>query len=242
MGLLTEHRFEEAVCQYGDELQQEPNDAALWADYSKALLCLGRFPEALAGYQRANTLANLRDFGCRDPFLEHAGTVQWLLGDRTAAIRTLTEAVDGIQRGTIKYADQAGGATPGLLLWYMGVTARCDAAVAHVEKYLRKLAKKPKIQYWPGPAVQFVLGGAAFEQMRDADVQMAGLDLPGLLGKAGEDLFTRRHAVQALFYQAAKHRHDGLEDECLSTMRICAGLKNPVIELEWFLARAEARA
>ena len=241
MGLISEHRYEEAVQQYGKQLEKESEDAALWADYSKALLCLGRFPEALEGYQRACDLAWKHSKFGEHPYMRDLGTVQWLLGDRTAAIKTVEASVDGVLNGTIKYADQTGGASQGLLLWYMGITTIDEVITTHAENYLRRLAKKSIIKSWPGPVALYVLGDISFQEMLESDDDLKGNNILQLVEKAQTDLLIRRMTVQALFYLAVSKRCEGDEDGCHHMMVDCARLENPIIELEWYLARAEAR-
>jgi len=52
----------------------------------------------------------------------------------------------------------------------------------------------------------------------------------------------RRRLCQALFYVAVAKRDQGDEAGCADGMRQCHALENPLLEEEWYLARAEAGA
>ena len=74
-----------------------------------------------------------------------------------AAIRTLRQAVDGILDGAIAYSDIAGGVSQGVLLWNMGITAEDKASRTYALKYLKRLAKRKRSAYWPGPLARFAV-------------------------------------------------------------------------------------
>jgi hypothetical protein len=170
--------------------------------------------------------------------LINVGTVLWLLGRREEAIATYKAAVDGILTGTIHYADLAGGVSQGLLLWYAGVTSADEKATQHALKYLRNRAKRRAISSWPGPLALFVLGRKTQEEALLATSGFTQVD--AAIHRAKTDLLRRRELVQALFYFAVRHRSEGDEEQCRAGMIQCAGLENPIIEQEWYLARAEA--
>ncbi len=235
--MLVAGRYREAAAIYETRIKKRPNDAGTIACYGDAMLCLRRFSRAADCYRHATAIES-ETLGGSQPYVEHVGVALWLHGRHQESIEILRSAVDGIADGSIEFADIAGGVTQGLLLWYAGVTAGDNTARDHALSYLRKLAKQPRIKYWPGPAALFVLGRKSPTTILRAlcgttDVERAMIDARSDLGK-------RRELVQALFYFAAKQRAEGGEDECLAGMRACASLANPVVELEWYLARAEA--
>jgi hypothetical protein len=55
-----------------------------------------------------------------------------------------------------------------------------------------------------------------------------------------KDVLKRRRLVNAMFYFATRSRDEGSEEECLARMRKCASIENPIVEVEWYLARGEA--
>ena len=238
--MVLAHRYSEAMRRYEAELKIQPDDTGLLAEYATTLLNLGRLNEALAHLWRANALLNQELMGESQPYLTDIGAILWLLGRRDEAIRTFRASVNGILDGSIKFADNAGGVSQGLLLWYAGLTALDETAKEDALNYLRKLARKPRIKYWPGPLALFVLG-----RQSHGDVlweASGGSEIDDAILQARSDLLKRRQLTQALFYFAVQRRSDGLEEECREGMRKCASLENPVLEVEWYLARAEGQA
>jgi hypothetical protein len=171
--------------------------------------------------------------------LKTIGAVQWLLGLRQEAIQTFRASVDGILNRTIKFADLAGGVSQGVLLWYTGGSAPDASAREYALKYLTKLAKRSRIEYWPGPLARLVLDQVDFAFVLEKATGMRELQPSVDLTKG--DLLKRRQLVQALFYRGVQARSLGHESECQDWMRRCFELENPIIELEWYLARNEVR-
>lgn len=235
--LVIAHRYTEALAAYDARLQGGVENSLELANRSTVLLCLGRLSEALEGFQRADNLAAQRLHGETRPYLDKIASIFWLLGRRDKAIQLLTSAVDGVLNGSIKFADNAGGVTQGLLLWYAGVAASDDSAKEHSRKYLRKLTNSARIKQWPGPLAFFVLGEIMPENLL---LELFGTsELNTLINKAKVDLLNRRRLVKALFYLATCRRSAGSQDESHAEMVRCATLENPILEIEWYLARAE---
>jgi hypothetical protein len=87
----------------------------------------------------------------------------WCLDQWPAAMKLMHGLVEGILDKSIEFGDLAGGVQQGLLLHYMGVTAKDSEAAAFSIAYLRRLSKKSSIDYWPGPVARYVLGEISFE-------------------------------------------------------------------------------
>jgi len=211
------------------------------AGYGRCLMFFGRFREALDAFWLANRLADMEAplEGSRGTYFEVIGTLYWLLQDRSKAIQMWRAACDGILDGTIRYADLAGGAEQGLLLWYGAVTQGDQAQLAFARKYLRRLARrKMHITAWPGPLALHLLG-----QVSCGDVLLAGRwgtsELSKAITMSRADILARREIIDALFYFGVKYRTDGEEDQCKDMLRLCASLENPGVEDEWYLARHE---
>jgi hypothetical protein len=149
----------------------------------------------------------------------------------------LKRAVDGILDGTILYADLAGGVSQGLLTWYFGVSARDHELQDYALRYLTKLSRKSKIRFWPGPVARYILGQIALDEMLVAGSGAA--DFKGAIHLAVSDLLKRRQVCNAIFYHAVRKRKEGDEEACTCGMLQCRQLENPIIEEEWYLARAE---
>lgn len=235
--MVLAHRYAEAVDRYEESLKIQPDDTGLLAEHATALLNLGRLDLALTQLRRANALVHQEVMGESQPYLIDIGTILWLLGRREEAIQTLTASVNGILDRSIKFADNGGGVSQGLLLWYAGLSAPDEKAEKDALNYLRKLATKPRIKYWPGPLALFTLGKTS-----DMEVILEATganELDDAIVRARSNLLKRRQLAKALFYFAVRKRDEGLEQECRDSMRACASLENPVLEPEWYLARAE---
>jgi tetratricopeptide (TPR) repeat protein len=235
--LVLAHHYGEALVIFDG--RRGPDSGALEAaNRSTALLCLGRLSEALAGFRTASERAIQESRGESRAYQAEIGAILWLLGRRDEAIATFRAAVDGVLDGSIKYADNAGGVGQGLLLWYAGVTTRDGAATEHSLKYLRKLAKRPRIKYWPGPLALLALGQKTEQEVLLEACGSSDLDVA--IKQASADLLKRRELAQSLFYFGVRKRSEGHEEGCRQRMITCARLENPILEAEWYLARAEA--
>lgn len=237
--MLFAHRYEEFAAYCKSEFERNPDESGWMADHARALQCMGKLEEALSEYEQANALHCEKLNAESQPYLANIGALQWLVGRREDAIVTFRAAVDGILDGSITFADIAGGVSQGLLLWYAGVTAGRAEVTDYALKYLRnRSGRKPWIEQWPGPLGIYVLGESSEE-----DVLVKGTGharLKDAIRHAKTDLLARRQLVQTLFYFAVRKRRDGFEEECRVGMVKCASLENPIIEVEWYLACAEA--
>lgn len=107
-------------------------------------------------------------------------------------------------------------------------------------RYLKKLATRRRIQYWPGPAALFLLGGLTFgDAVRDAT---GFADIAEAKKIAEQDLMKRRQLTAILFAAGTERRMAGDEAGCRMFLAECAGLTNPLVEYEWHLARSEVPA
>lgn len=240
LDLLESHRYAEAAAAYADYAKKGDPVRGAPAGYAKACLCLGEFEQAKTSFRLADEME--QDTRRKDPhpYALWTGTAEWLLGRRQEAMRHFTQSVDGVLDGSIGYGDLAGGVSQGLLLWYAGVTAQDMAASEHALKYLRRLAGKPCIQYWPGPLALFALGESSEEEVLK---EACGVDqLDAAEEEADKNLLKRRHLVNSLFYFGVRQRVNGCEEQCRQWMRRCFALENPIVECEWYLARGEVAA
>jgi len=208
-------------------------DRAIGADRADALLCVGRLSEALEGFAAANESFRKSRSA---PYLTKMGTVQWLMGNRSAAKELYRSSVDGVRFGTIAYADAAGGVGQGLLLWYAGITTEDPNATEHALDYLTLLAKESRIQIWPGPLAQIVLETKSFDEILGHSFDAN--NLTEVTERAKRDILTTRELTQALFVLGTQYRKQGDQDRCRQVFQQCAQLENPH-EDEWYLAAAE---
>jgi tetratricopeptide (TPR) repeat protein len=236
--LVLAHRYRDALTVFDSRRRAGVSQDSLEiANRCTALLCLGEYNEALEGFTRANQLAAERLQGEAQPYLDKMGTILWLLGRRAEATETFRHAVDGILDGAIKFADNSGGVSLCLLLWYAAVTSGDHAQKEHAEKCIRKLAKRSRIREWPGALGLLVVGIRSPESLI---VELCGVSSFGeCLAQSKRDLLLRRRLVKALFYIATCSRAKGSESECAIGMAQCAGMENPIVEAEWYLAHSE---
>lgn len=240
LALLQSHRYAEAAATYAEYARKgDPVRGAL-AGYAKACLCLGKIEEAITYFRLADERERDTRRADPHPYGLWIGTTEWLLGRRREAIQSFKQSVNGVLDGSIGYGDLAGGVSQGLLLWYAGVTAFDAAASEHALEYLRKLAGKSRIQYWPGPLASFVLGENTEDEVLQKACGVAELDVATEIAK--KDLLKRRQLVASLFYFGVRQRANGSEEQCRKWIERCVALENPIIECEWYLARGEVAA
>lgn len=202
------------------------------------LLCLERHEEALAHFREATAQAKERE----GAYLENAGVAQWLMGRHRDAAITWRSRVSGISSGTIDYTDFSGGASDGLLLWYAAVTLKDDDLLNYAMDFFHELSTPerlssfPGISSWPGPLVHLALGSKSAEAILQE--HFGDKSLARLL-RWDADILRRRKLVNALFFFAVKRRADGQERECRKLMSTVVQIENPLLELEWYLARGE---
>jgi len=235
--LLFAHRYSEAAETYRLQMVRQPeknyNDGL-----GRALLCLKRFSEAIPVFEKANEMASRRLKG-NFPCLNEIGAAMWLAEKRVDAIAQWRGAVDAVLDETCLYGDAAGGATQGLLLWYGAVTQKNSMEREYALKYLEGVRRKNAygVEIWPLPPVSMVLGAQPFEKTLTDGIGASDLEI--CIKMARTDLLKRRHLCQALFYGACREREAGNETACMDKMQACFHLENPIIEIEWYLARGE---
>jgi hypothetical protein len=236
--LWQAHRHAEAIVECRRRLAVNPEDFAAVGTLSRALLSARSYQEALPALERIGTHER-RDkvaLGLSGRQLDIA-CLHWLMGNRLTAIMLMRGAVHGILDHSIKFGDAAGGVEQGLLLYYMGLTADDPDSVPFAIKYLRNRAKRAAIHVWPGPLARYYLGDLGFEDVLAAATGQR--NLADAIKVARTDLLKRRQLVGALFHDGVKKREEGAEEQCMARMRECYALEDPLIELEWYLARHE---
>jgi tetratricopeptide (TPR) repeat protein len=236
--LLFAHHYSEAVEAYHNHLREHP-EQNYYPGLGQALLSLGRFPEALLSFRKANEMEGQRVKGSL-PHINAVGAVLWLTGERANAMTEWHHAVSGILDRSIHYGDLAGGASQGLLLWYGSITLKDADQKEYALKYLRYLKSKKVYSssvLWPRPIVLMAVGDYSFERV--LEVGAGSCDLHACIEQARKDLLKRRHLCQVLFYAACREREAGNEAGCFDMMQKCCGLENPILEEEWHLARNE---
>lgn len=193
------------------------------------LLCLERYEEALT--QFADAAAQ------DEAYLVSVGVAQWLMGRHHDAAITWRRSVSDIRSGTI-----AGGALNGLLLWYAAVTLKDDDLFNYSTDFLRERSASGRLSVWPNRSSfpEPPVNPAPEERSVEAFLQQhfGDKNLENLL-RGSDDIVRQRELVNALFFLAVKHRADGQEQECRKLMSAVVQIENPLVELEWYLARGE---
>jgi hypothetical protein len=133
----------------------------------------------------------------------------------------------------------AGGVEQGLLLYYMETTVSDPDAASFALKYLQNRTKRSAIRLWPGPLARNYLDELSFEEVL---AEATGRrNLAEAVSLAEKDLLSRRQLCEALFHDGVRYRAHGTEELCMARMRQCYALEDPLIELEWYLARYEVQ-
>lgn len=235
--LFTSYRFDEAVEAYKNQLREAPNEWANIEGLSHALMAVGRYAEAIPYLERVNEYAMNLHPGATGRQIE-LSVCHWIIGERPQALGIIKSLVVAVRDGKIGYTDIAGGVTQGLILCYMAATLQASSDVDIAMRFLKKLATRQRIKYWPGPAALFLLGGLTFgETMKGA---MGVVDLARAKTIAEQDLMKRRHLTVLLFTAGTERRMAGDEAGCRMFMIECANLTHPQVEYEWYLAKYEA--
>jgi hypothetical protein len=235
--LYTAHLFEDAVAAYRKQLKEEPDNK--WGNMhglADSLMGAGKYAEAIPLLEEvsANRIRRLpASAGCR----EQISVCHWMIGDRLKALDLIRRLVLDVSDGTVTFTDFAGGVSQGLILCYMAITLRSIPDVDLAMNYLKTLASRPRIKNWPGPAALFLLGGLTFgEAMKDAaDTAQSKPD-------ADQEGWKRRYLAALLFSAGTERRMAGDEQGARTFFNECAGLTNPLVEYEWYLAKSEMSA
>lgn len=245
--LMWSHRYTEAVTDLRQHLAKNPEDRLAIEWMAQALRALGEYGESLlhferlSGFRRDDNVANILAPGTAAWQIEIA-CLHWLLGDHAKAISLMHGLTAGILDGTIKYGDEAGGMSQGLLLYYMAVTANVSDEASFALDFLGdRVERITRIMGalndgWRCRIARQYLGEISFEAVMDA------IEHPRhriVADPATIELAKRRRLVVALFHNGIRSRALGDEKHCLARMRECYGLENPLIENEWYLARYE---
>ena len=235
--LLEKGKYKKALQIYRYLLDKYPNDECLLDGYPFACLCNGLYEEALQGFRYSNALAKKKPFGEKQPYLLDIGVMQWLLGQREEAIQTFRAGVDGILDGTIEFADLAGGALQGMFLWFAGICGPDAEARAHAIYFMEELAKKDKIEYWPGPLTQYAIGSISKETLLRNAFGCRSLLIANL--RSNVDVYVAFNLARIKFYTGIKCKDGGDDNGFRYWLRECLRYKRPNPMYEWYLAKTE---
>lgn len=163
---------------------------------------------------------------------------RWICGDRAGALEMARALVRGVGKGTVQFTpDLAGGVSYGVPLYYMALSLPSQPDIDLSLSFLKGRTKAKKSSPWPMPVAQFLLGQVTFAEMLAAGFGTPNLDRVKRM--ATNDPLTLRQLTNALFAMALHCRAAGDEADSLKWFSECAGQVNPLIEVEWHLAKAE---
>lgn len=241
---LMAGRFGEAITAYHNELENDTDSRPALAGLASSLMGAGKYSEAIPLKWRVDkkNKAETPDSPGQHLYLSVA---YWCLGDRTRAIELAHGLCAGILDRSVGMApDLAGGATFGLILHYMAVTAGDDANRDYALRYLQKLNvkydKRPRMFRYPVASVKQVLGEVAFE---DALESATGVrDLVAAYRAAKEDRYIKAMLGVALFHDGVIRRANGDEAGCRRRMQEVFAIGYQTEPVRWYLARHEVSA
>jgi hypothetical protein len=238
--LFDSYRFSEAVEAYKRQLCEGPEDE--WANTGGlgcSLMAAGEFAEAIPHLEKMNAHEHELLPGNLGREIQ-LSVCHWMIGERVQALGIVRDFVIAVRDGKIGYTDIAGGVSQGLILCYMAATLHATADVDLAMNYLKKLATRSRIQYWPGPAALFLLGGLTFGDAVKGATGFA--DIAQAKQIAEQDLMKRRQLTDILFAAGTERRMAGDAAGCRMFFAECASLTNPLVEYEWYLAKSEVAA
>ena len=183
--------------------------------------------EFLTNAEKARNLARPSD--SLDSYRKQIGVILWIKGQRREAANVWYEIVRDLKKGKIAYSDSGGGILPGALLWFASIHPENLRYREKAERFLAKRIKSKDISFWPRPIAHYLLGNIS----KDNLIQMA---------ESHPQMISYRYQCQAHFYVGAKAFGLDSPKEFKSSMAqaVEIGLKNPMFENEWDLARFEA--
>lgn len=166
----------------------------------------------------------------------------WCLEDRARAIELAHALCAGIMDRSVNMApDRAGGATFGLVLHYLALTAGDEANLNFALSYLRKLNvkyyKKPERFHYPVETVKQLLGEVEFERALEGATGVR--DLGKAYRVASRDRSAKLALGVALFHDGALQRSKGNEVACKERMQRVFDLGYQTESICWYLARHE---
>jgi tetratricopeptide (TPR) repeat protein len=239
--LLVGGQFEEAIAAYKRDLSINPEKRGARDGLASALMGAGQYEAAIplkwAAHEddvreTPDTCGKLFDLAC----------AYWCIDDRQRAIELAHGLVEGNLARRINMApDLAGGASFGLVLYYMAVTVHRDDereyALAFLQKLKAKYDKTPTFFADPKVTVQQLFGSATFEDAVEAASKERSV-VPAL-AKAS---ILRAVAVKlsvVLFFDGIFRRAAGDEAGFRERMNDVCKLAHWADPIYWYFARNE---
>lgn len=233
--------FEEAVAAYQRQISDSRGNRNRLSNIDglgRALMAVGRYAEAIPYLTQVGAHQKSVQPGSYGCDVEISICV-WLTGDQRNGLSLMRSVVFGLRDGSNIYArDLVGGLIESLLLHYMAISTNSEEDTRLANDFIRNLLQSKKARHWPGPVGQLLLGAVTIEDALESGIGVRDIALASRV--SASDLLKRRHLTNILFNTAVAYRMAGDEPRCLENMRACAALQNPLVEYEWYLAKAEA--
>jgi tetratricopeptide (TPR) repeat protein len=239
--LLVAGHFEEAIAAYQRELDINGDDAGSVAGLASAYMGAGLYREAIPLKWRLHELDKVETPDHPGQHL-YISCAHWCLDEWERAIELAYGLCAGILNRSIGMApDLAGGATFGLILHYMGITAKQTVIAEYAVEYLRKLNvrydRQPVRYQFPKHIVKQILGQMSFEDALEGATKHRTLD--GALKAAVKDRSKKMNLGEALFHDGLLRRVQGDEAGCLTRMKEVFNLGYQTEPIHWYIARHE---
>lgn len=242
----------DVIAQHRQRLLGKPDDMDAIRDLVKALRARGEYREAVQWLERLDLLMKQEEASY--PVLRGGpgaglaiSLLQWMMGNRPEGISRMHAMCAGILKGSIRYGDLAGGMVQGLLLHYMGVTAKNSDETSYALNYLRNRVKRLRSRRgdrltgsWPCSIALYLLGEIEFDGVME-EINRKGLFLNVPDAAERHEKRRRIQLAQAVFHDGVKSRASGDEEKCLARMRECCQLVDPPFSAEGDLARYEVK-
>lgn len=239
--LLVAGRFAEAAEAYRLMQADGSKRLAATSGLAQALCGLGDYRAAIPVLEEEHRNDVLGLPGSPGKRLELA-CAHWCLDERSTALDLAHGLCADLRTGKVHMApDLAGGATFGLVLHYMAVTAgvpgEVDYALACLSTLNAKYDKQPARYRFPVQTVKQLLGEGTFEQAWEAT--RPRLDITVLSQGPEPDRSVRINESIALFHDGVQRRTQGDKTGCLSRMRQVFEMGHRTDLIRWRLARHE---
>jgi hypothetical protein len=239
--LLIAGRVDDAINAYLEILAVSPDDPGAVDGLASAYMGAGRYADAIPLKWRVHERQKAQT---RDHPGQHLqiSCAYWCLDDRPRAIDLARGLCVGILDQTIRMSpDMAGGATFGLILHYMAVTAEDSGNVKYASEFLSKLNTKydersASFRY-PRETVKQLLGLMNFEDVLEAVAKENNLDAAYKAARGNRSI--KSALGVALFHDGALRRAQNDEPGCMARVKEVFELGYQTESIRWYLARHE---
>jgi tetratricopeptide (TPR) repeat protein len=241
LDFLMAGRANDAIKAYQEILARNSNDPGAVDGLASAYMLAGRYADSIPLMWRVHERQKAQTKDHPGQLLK-ISCAYWCLENRPRAIELARGLCSGISDRTIGMSpDMAGGATFGLVLHYMAVTAGDVGSTNYALEYFSMLAEKydnrPSLFRYPRETVKHLLGLASFEDVLEAVSKKRTLD--AAYEAAQENRSIKSGLGVALFHDGVLHRVRREEAACMVRMTRVFDLGYQTESIRWHLARYE---